>query len=244
VLGAVVICFLLGVAGVLLRRDDSDAGPKSTDPVPSAMPELEGTESAPQTTILVLGVSALNDDDAHLESIWFVSFRLPNTDVYLHGVQLDARRASGGRSLEEVFAWSPKKGASAAFLDDLAIVAPLEPDAIVVLDRDGFAKLVDYLGGIGLSGASYTGEQVLGILDLLADQPESSLHAQADILTAMSHQLPALGATPDLSPLLELVPKHARSSMPPGELAALLAPLLPASPDTLHITPLALQLAP
>ena len=239
-----MVCFVLGVAGVLLRRPNPGMPSPIAKPVISLASPAAGILTSPQTTILILGLSGVSDDPARLESIWFASFRLPNTEVYLHGVPLDARRASRGRTLSEVFSWSPKKGASAAFLEDLAVVAPLETDATVVLDRQAFAALVDYLGGIELSGASYSGEQVLGILDLLAERPASALQAQADILEAMSRRLPEVGATPDLSDLLDLVPKHARSSMPPGELVALLAPLLPASPESLHITPLTLQPKP
>jgi hypothetical protein len=241
----VVICFLLGVAGVLLRRHPSEPDPEITPPAAALTAETrDSTETAPQTTILILGISALNDDDPRLEAIWFASFRLPNTDVYLHGVALDARRASGDRTLSDTFAWSPKKGPSQEFLEDLAIVAPLTPDVTVVLDRQAFARLVDYLGGLELSGASYDGEQVLGVLDLLSDDPAGRLRVQAEVLTAMGRQLPELGATPDLSPLLELAPTHARTTMPAGELAALLAPLLPASSETLIIRPLALPSAP
>lgn len=116
---------MLGVAGVFLRRPHPGAPPASATPSISLASPAAGTQSSPQTTILILGLSGVSDDTARLESIWFASFRLPNTEVYLHGVPLDARRASSGRALSEVFSWSPKKGASAAFLEDLAIVAPL-----------------------------------------------------------------------------------------------------------------------
>jgi len=113
---------------------------------------------------------------------------------------------------------------------------PLEPDVTVVLDETAFAALVDFVGGVDLNGTVFSGDQVLGFLSLVEDQPDALLAAQSRLMEALVQRSQALGPSPDTSPLHRLVPEHAHPSFPVNQLLAMLTPLLPVDPAEVHVS--------
>ena len=112
---------------------------------------------------------------------------------------------------------------------------PLSIDVILVIDEFAFAALIDYMGGVSLESGTLDGNQVIGILELVEDQPTAALEVQERVVQALSEKAPNLGSTPDLTPLLALIPGNAFSSIPSLNLVALINPLLPLQPDSIHI---------
>ena len=78
-------------------------------------------------------------------------------------------------TLGALFSWSQDRGLDPLFLSQLAAAVPLEPDVTVLMDETAFAALVDYVGGVDLNGTVFAGNDVLGFLSLVQDQPEATL---------------------------------------------------------------------
>jgi hypothetical protein len=110
----------------------------------------------------------------------------------------------------------------------------MTPDLVVTLDEVGFAQVVDYVGGIDLSGAVLDGSQILAVLELLSEDPAASTATQRSVLQAMVERAQQLGDSPDITPLTALVPDHAYVSLPVTQAIALAAPLLPLESTRVH----------
>jgi hypothetical protein len=221
----VMVGFVLGLLSVLLGHIEARGAP--------------GTPTAPagigQTTILVLGVDQF-DDSPSLRAIWFATFRPPGRSVFLYGLPTNAPIAEQDIvTLEVLFSWSPERGVDPLFLDTLARVVPLQPDVTLLMDETAFAGLIDYLGGVDLNGTVFSGNEVLGFLSLVTEEPEASLASQARLLQALVQRVPPLGATPDVGPLLTLIPDHAHLSLPVNQLLGMVSPLLPVNPAEVHV---------
>ena len=238
VLLVLFICFAAGLVSVLLKQG-SESDPLASLEPPSTfetpLPIGDATTS-PQTTILIIGVDQLQNDTPQLEAIWFVTFRLPGRDLFLLGIPIDARvRVQPELRLKDLFRWSLDQGPDALFMQALYDEVPLSIDVILVIDEFAFAELIDYMGGVTLESGTLDGNQVIGILELVEDQPTAALEVQERVVQALSEKAPNLGSTPDLTPLLALIPGNAFSSIPSLNLVALINPLLPLQPDSIHI---------
>jgi hypothetical protein len=226
----VLVCFTLGLVSALGRHPAQDAGPSA------GSPSLPSTASFLQRTVLFLGVDSLESSDPSLLAVWLASFRLPGRDIFLLGLPTDLIAAGENQaSLSSLFRWSSEEGPDPGFLSAVQQAAPLTPDLIVCLDRDGFITLVDYLGGLDLGGVHLDGAQTMAVLDMLTGDEDASLATQGRLLEAMSLRAPLVGSTPDLTSLLNLAPMHAYLSTPVTEAAALVAPLLPIEPDAIYL---------
>ena len=225
----VLVCFGLGLASALAPR--SAATPTATiAPGPAPVPDAGG-----QTTLLVVGVDDLHSPQPALRAVWLISFRTPGKDLFALGLPTHAAvPVQSGFALAELFAWDREHGVDAAFLAGLQRLAPLQPSLVLCMDRTAFAALIDYLGGLDLNGVRLSGVEAVAVLDLLADDPAASLATQARLLEALALRAPQAGATPDLTPLIDLIPDHVYLSSSLAEAAAALAPLLPIEPTALH----------
>lgn len=223
----IIVGFVLGLLSVVLGG--LEAGPGAgTTPTPPA--------GVGQTTLLILGVDRFDQPPA-LRAIWFVTFRPPGRSVFLYGLPTDAPiRGQEPVTLRALFSWSSDRGVDPLFLTQLSAAVPLQPDVTILMDETAFAALVDYVGGVDLNGTVFSGNDVLGFLSLVLDEPEATLSSQSRLIEAMAQRLPELGAAPDITPLHGLVPDHAHLSLPVSHLAGLLSPLLPVDPDEVHVS--------
>lgn len=228
--------FLLGLYSVFLQ-----GGQTTQDPTRSANATnvSQGTtvpaESA-QTTILILGVDSLQASDPTLKAVWYLTYQLPVTDVFLLGVPTNLQlQPDPSRQLDEAFTWSPDAGVDPSFLVDLKATVPLSFDTWVVIDDTGFASAVDFVGGLKVNGTTFSGQDVLGILSLASSDAKTGLATQKRVLEGLSAQAETVGASPDLTPLVELVPEHIYLTSPLGQFVALISPVLPIKPETTHI---------
>ena len=181
-------------------------------------------------------MDSLKRDNPTLKAVWYVTYQLPATDVFLLGVPFDFPiSGEPGENLRQAFGWSDRDGVSASFLQGLRDSIPLQFGTVVVLDDDGFAAAVDFVGGLKVDQTTFSGAEVLGILRLTSDDSRDSLNTQKRVLDGLVEQAPGLGETPDLTPLVDLIPEHIYLSSPLGDLVAKLAPVLPVSPAKTHI---------
>jgi hypothetical protein len=226
------VFFLAGVLSVFVRPP----GPAG-DPTPQpAEPTAEAGSGTGRTTMLVLGVDALSAPDPGLRAVWIISFRPAEPRPLFLGVSPAAAPDNqAGRSLAELFSYSPGKGLEPGMLAAVQQVVPLEFQAVMILDEVAFAYLVDYLGGVVVNDRPVSGEQILWTMRLLYDDHPALLEAQRTVLRAMIDRGASLGAAPDLSPLLDLIPDHAYLSAPAAQAAVLLSPLLPVRPEHFQI---------
>ena len=219
---AAVGFFVLGLASTWIRPG---ATPPADPPWPTAARSpTAAAVGAPQITVLVLGIDSVQAEQPDLLAVWLVSFRPPGKEVFLFGFPLDHPLA-GGATLAQTFSWSGSPASE--FLASVASITPLPLDAVVALDAEGFAALIDFLGGVPTGQANVGGAAALNILDLLRGDPAASLLAQARLLEALAAQVGAVQPGTDLQPLLALVPEHAYLSLPPEAGLTLIAPYLP-----------------
>src|SRR3972149_3059595 len=228
---AAVGFFALGVVSMLIRPGGSATADRAS-PTPTRS-STAAAIGAPQVTVLALGVDSVQAEQPDLLAVWLVSFRPPGRDVFLFGFPLDHPLASGA-TLAETFSWSG--GPGGGFLASVASLAPLPLDAVVALDADGFAALIDFLGGVPTGEANVGGAAALNILDLLRGDPAASLLAQARLLEALTAQVEAVQPGTDLQPLLALVPEHAYLSVSIDAGLALIAPYLPLEPGRIPLS--------
>jgi hypothetical protein len=222
---AAVGFFALGVATTLLRAPSPAARPttSATAPPRSTAPSIE----TPQVTILILGVDTLAGD-GELLAVWLASFRPPGKELFLFGFPTD-RTLDDGASLRDVY--SSEGGSSQA----LASVTSLPVDAVVVLDAEGFAALIDFLGGVPTGETTVDGAAALNILALLRDDPQASLLAQARLLQALAGRAAEVQPGTDLQPMLSLAPDHAFVSVAVEQALTLVAPYLPFESERIHV---------
>ncbi len=219
-----VFCFGLGLISAWLVRSP-EVGSTAT-PLPAPPEE--------QVNFLIVGLDELASPQPQLTALWVVSFEPPGRDLFVTGIAVDASSPTlDGRSLADVFAWR-EAGPSVQFLAAVATLAPVPPDAVIGLDRQGFAATIDYLGGIELNGATLDGAQVTAVLELLQQDPSASVAGQRQVLESMVARAGGLGESPDISSLTVLIPDHAYLSIPLSELVALTAPLLPLDSALVH----------
>jgi len=229
-LGLVILllafCFGLGLLSALLARSA-----EGDEPPPSSLP----APREEQVNFLIVGVDEIASPRPALTALWVASFEPPGRDLFLTGIPIDASApALDGAPVAGAFAWSSEAGPSAEFLAAVASLAPLELDVVISLDRQGFAAVVDYIGGIELNGARLDGAQVVAVLELLEEDPSASVASQRRVLESMAARAAALGDSPDITPLISLIPDHARLSMPLNQVVSLTAPLLPLDASALH----------
>ncbi len=234
------LCFVLGLVSTLLP-DTSNGAPATRTPPRTATPIRRATPTPGPSAVYFFGVDDLQSDEPALLAVWMAKYERGSPDVFLYGFPTDMQVDGEvqGR-LVDLFDWDPVDGPSAAFLQGLRTVSLLPARMIVVLDRAGFQAVINRLGGVELSGARLSGAETLAALSLWEDDPTASVQAQARVLQALAPLAPRAGATPDLTPLLTLIPDHAYLSLRPAEAALLLAPLLPLEPESIHITTLTL----
>ncbi len=222
VLILLAVCFMLGLASALLGQS----------PPPRPTPPSESPPTVPaQTTVLIVGVDDLQVDHPALMALWVAAYR-QGADMFVLGVPLDF--PAGQTGLSGLFAFSRDEGVSPAFLQAFAEIVPVTPDLVVVVDRTAFIALVDYLGGLELNGAHLDGVEVAAALDLLGADASALLTAQGRVLEAMAARASLLGSSPDITPLISLVPGHVHLSQSLAYAIGLTASLLPVDPMRIH----------
>jgi len=124
------------------------------------------------------------------------------------------------------------------FLMAMRNVISLSPALVVVLDEVGFATLIDFLNSVARDREAMDGATVIGFLNLIADKPQTLLETQATILAELRHKTPDFNEQVDFTRLNDLIPAHAYLSASVPEAFALLSPLLPIDPESIHIIPI------
>ncbi len=238
------LCFVLGLASTLLEDLD-----QRRTPTPASLRTATATRGATPTpgpsAVYFIGVDELESEQPRLVAVWMATFERSGTDVFLFGFPSDMQ--TGGPDsdgLASLFTRDEDGGPSSEFELALQSVSLLPPRMTVILDRTGFQAVVNHMGGVELGGVRLTGAETMAVLDLWQDDPTGLVEAQARILGALAQQAPRAGSTPDLTPLLSLIPDHAYLSVRPADAALMLAPLLPLGADSIHITTLTLPRDP
>lgn len=232
----VFTCFILGLLSVWRRYARENP---AFDSIPTTNPaaSTEIGQEFREITILFLGVDRLRAPGADLKAIWVASYNLPEINIDLVGLSTDLPSyLEEFPTLEAAFQWTEEGDLDPDFLLSLQAYAPSPFSGIVVLDDGGFERLVDFLGGVDLSGQRLNGAAVLGALNLVAHDAETSLQMQVQVLEALSREATRIGRTPELTPLTDLIPDHAYTSIPFGSLGSMAIPLLPIHPDNLTIS--------
>ena len=233
----IAVFFVLGLLNVLLH-DSQDSS--ETSPPPSQAPQTQPSSSqasdADTTIVLIIGVDEVNSTHPQLQSLWVAALINRNEYITLHGLSIGIQpRHENGATFSELFDASPETGPSSQFLDAVQRTTHLEPDLIIVLDAEGFAKGIDYVGGVEVDGTTIDGQRVLAFLDGYAANHDLALDAQAGILEAILPNVAALRQPIELTPLTSLVPEHAHLSTDITTAAAMLVPSLPIQAESVFL---------
>ncbi|MGA9532951.1 MAG: hypothetical protein WBR18_09570 [Anaerolineales bacterium] len=225
--------FLIGLYTAFMQGSSGESN--GTSPPPASTPA--STEPARrQVTLLLLGVDDLGTEQPNLQAIWFLSYRPPVKDSFLLGVPLDLEvDGDPPAQLRDLFGLASNGQPTDQFQQRLYQAVPLDVDGTIVLDRTGFAAAIDFVGGVTIDQATFTGQDVLGILSLTQDDPDATLSLEKRLLTAMSQQAASIGSAPEITPLVDLIPAHLFISGDITDMVALVAPILPIEPSTTHI---------
>lgn len=238
ILIVVLLCFWLGVLSSLLSdnglRDEAATQTATYALGAQLTPTLENRT---RRIFLVLGVDDLTSSEPTLLATWLVVYRVPEADIVLIGFPLNwVTSVQPSASLRELFSWDPERGLPDLFMHSLIEASPYgEPEQIIVMDEVAFAAAVDYLGGVPNGGRFMDGEEVVSFQRLIANEPEALLVTQSNMLDRLRYQLPRLGTTPDLSPLLSCIPDHCYLTVDAPQLILMASPLLPINPDSVHV---------
>ncbi len=213
----IVSFFAAGLLTVLLGGESS--------PEPTRTPEAEPGES-----VLIIGVDDLTAPTPGLVAVWQATYSHANRDVILLGRSVDSL-VCGNRpaTLSELFSWDPSGGVAAEFL------AAFEEMPFVIADEIAFSALIDELEGLELNGAHLQGNQVTAVLRTLYSNPGGSLTTQEQFLIALGAKLASSAAKVDLNRLLELIPAHAYTSVPPQDLLTTFLRLQPLDPGSILV---------
>ncbi len=231
---ALLAFFLLGLLSVLIRKNATET-PAVTHPTRVVSTSSQNLTLEDLNTILILGVDEAVSPQPVLQSIWFVTLDNEIKEVSLQGYPTNYKHPDSGKTLAESFTWSAITGFDAFNLDPYDLLSPGSLIATVILDEEGFADLVDYVGGITFNEEPLDGSAVSGVMEMLFEQPEASLTMQARVIGAIIVSASELGTTPELTPLIALIPEHASISHPAPELASLAIPFLPISPEAFNV---------
>ncbi|MGD2162073.1 MAG: hypothetical protein PVH60_06310 [Anaerolineales bacterium] len=225
------------MASVLLRDDWIQ--PRSDTPIPTFRNqqdvEIEPTSSERQITIVLFGVDEITSSKPELQAIWFASFEPPDKSIHLLGIAVDTPLDENKGTLKENFTLFEPPDFGAGFLTSLSRYAPHPIQGFVVLDEEGFADVIDYVGGVTLDSQELNGTAAVGALSLVKAQPLASLRMQARIMSSLAQNAALIGSTPELTPLTRLIPDHAYTSPSPYQLASLGSQLLPIDPSNVTI---------
>lgn len=212
VLIVIAVFFVAGVMTVLLGAEpNGSAG--------------DFTEQPAGQQLLVLGVDDLTSAAPRLVSVWQVGFSADGRELYLLGEAVDRPVCNGRETvLRELFSWDDQEGVGQEFMQAFE-GGP--PSAYVVADEIAFSRLIEQLDGVELNGALLQADQVIAVLRTLYQNPAGLLTSQEQFLIALGRRAADTGSRMDLNSLVELIPEHAYSSVPPQELFTLYLRLQP-----------------
>lgn len=212
VLFIIAVFFVAGVMTVLLGAE-----PNQTPAAP--------TEGTAGESVLVLGVDDLTSNTPRLVSVWHANFSRDGSELLLLGEPVNRPVCSSQSStLQQLFAWDRQSGLADEFL---AAFDDGPPTAYVLADESAFGSLIDQLSGVELNGAVLQADQVIAVMRSLYQNPAGLLTSQEQFLIALSQRGAEVGSRVDLNALVELIPDHAYSSVPPQQLFTLYLRLQP-----------------
>ena len=235
ILIAVFACFLVGILSVIIRRNTLPLTSSKSFRQLLAQDPTSLDLSSNSYNVLVLGVDEVVSPDPRLLAVWYISISESDEPITLLGCPTDYVPPGSSFSLADSFDWTAITGFEGFDVTPFELGSDVSISATIVLDSEGFAKVIDFIGGVNLNGEHMDGASVLGVMSMLYDEPEASLTLQVETLRALLSGVQLVGSTPELTPLTSLIPDHASVSQPPGELASLAIPFLPIESDNVII---------
>jgi hypothetical protein len=167
VAGITLVCL---VAGYYAGRELGGGPPTVVPPTPGLeIDPVFPTVRPPsgQVVILLMSVDSRQQPKPNLEACWIITFQAGNPEYFLLGFPLDTPVQDGrriidyysrGRSLEE----------STLFIKEAVVTlsdGSLDPQYVIVADRQLIAQIVDELGGISISGQTTNSQTLFAFYD-------------------------------------------------------------------------------
>lgn len=210
-----LLAFLLGLFTILFRGNSERDAPPAPD-------------SLTRRTILVLGVDNLSAEVPRLVGVWEATFQDERREVFLLGWPVDVTVCTPKpQALNALFEWDPDRGVSPQFLAALDGDQLFSPQVIIVADEVAFRSLIDWRGGVEMSGAPLNGAQVVAVLRPLYGNPVGALALQEQVVGSLARKVPSLGERLELDWVAGLMPEHLYMTHSVQEILRFLLPLTP-----------------
>jgi hypothetical protein len=165
-----------------------------------------------QRSILLVGTSAIQAQDAHLESIWMLTYLPSDTIIRLLPIFPSGKQAISDfdNRLDQSFQLVNGKG---TFTLGQEFIAALESknywwSGYIVFDDMALGKMIDLVGGIEFMGKTLSGEQVLQALPEVVNDPFDAYYSQMSILRSTCWKVSQYYQRRDPAQLGSLIPKH------------------------------------
>lgn len=175
-----------------------------------------------QLSILLVGSSAIQAQDVHLESIWLLTYLPSDTIIRLLPIFPSGRQAISDfdKRLEQSFQVEKSRG---TFTLGQEFITALEAknywwSGYIVFDDMALGKMIDLVGGIELKGKILSGEQVLQELPEAVNEPDEAYISQMSILRSICRKISPYAQRHDLTQLGALIPKHVLTDLDLGQL--------------------------
>ena len=202
----------------------------------SSRPQLvstQATHSPPvkasngQRNILLITIDHYSSKIPQIEGVWLVidfpsASHLTLLPVYPAGTPDGAVK---NQSLATHFSLDSRGLPSPEFLDGITAL-DLWWDSYIVLDRMGLAELVDQVNGADLAGEALDGLREVSAIPSPNDNPQAALRSQVALFQALCKKIARLTTPGQAAEIINHLPQHFTSDLPPERIASGLHDLL------------------
>ncbi len=166
ILVAVVTVAFLTV-GICVGRGLGGSDPTVVPPTSTVIPT--STPPSGQIVILLIGVDSRTHPKPTLEFCWVITFQAGNSQYFLLGFPLDMP-VPGGNRLLDYYSRGRSLDESTPFIKEAMLTLSegnLNPQYVIVADRQLVSSLVDDLGGIAINGQTVSSQALFAFYDTI-----------------------------------------------------------------------------
>jgi len=180
--------------------------------LPTATPGEQGsifTLPTGQRSLLVIGVTEVNNPAAKLQSVWHIGYFPNSPQIVLIPIFPDpsARSQTQNKTLAEAFQLNARGEPIRRFWNELD-ARNWWWSGYVMVDPAGAARIINYLGSIDLGKGPIKGGAAVNRIVPWDEDPEKALKQQYELIEGVCVQFSRVKSVTSLDPLSNLIDKH------------------------------------